>query len=460
MVSTKEHSVFSCGSCGHASPRWFGRCPSCGDWSSASAAAPKGALETLDVVALTDSLTGDEGRMPTDIGEVDRVLGGGLVRGEAILLAGEPGIGKSTLVLQMVASLVRAGRSCLVITGEESLAQVAGRAVRMGLDAAKLRASSSSSVEAIVQAATAEKPHVLIVDSIQAMQSAVRDGDAGSPSAVRDCATDLVRFAKTSGTAVVMTGHVTKEGVAAGPKALEHVVDAVLTIEGERTGPLRILRALKNRFGSCDETGVFLMSETGLREVSDPSALLLADRKPGVEGSVVFPTLEGNRALLVEIQALVAKTDFPQPRRVAIGVDTRRLAMHTGIVAKTCGLTHLHADVFVAAAGGIEVREPAADLAVCVAMASSLERFAIPSDLVAIGEVGLASEIRRVPGMERRLREAARLGFTRALAPRGVERIPEGIEVVTVEELRAALDYCRVAKAEPDGDVLVSGVVP
>jgi DNA repair protein RadA/Sms len=398
---------------------------------------PGGAGTSTAIVSLSGSQDEAHERWETGIAELDRVAGGGVVRGAAVLLAGEPGIGKSTLVLQLLDAAQRVGRSALLCTGEESLAQVALRASRLRLKRDALRACATTSVEAVVSAMRSEQPDVLVVDSIQTLGTADADGAAGSVVQVRECAAELVRSAKETGAVVVLVGHVTKEGTVAGPKTLEHMVDVVLTLEGDRSGLVRLLRASKNRFGPCDETGVFVMSGVGLEPVEDPSSMLLADRRPGIPGSVVFPSLDGTRPMLVEIQALITESNLPQPRRVPIGLDARRVMLVAGAATEHGDLKLAGKDVFVAAAGGITVREPAADLAIAMALRSASVATPIGSDLVAIGEVGLGGEVRRVPGIERRITEAARLGFTRVLAPRDASPRP-GIEVVNVVDLSEA----------------------
>jgi DNA repair protein RadA/Sms len=338
-----------------------------------------------------------------------------------------------------MASLQALGSTCLLVTGEESTAQVALRARRLGIDLDCVRTITTTSLQQAEAAARRENPTLVVVDSIQTLGDEELEQVPGSPLQTQSCAGALVRHAKQTGCVVVMVGHVTKEGTVAGPKLLEHVVDAVLGLEGERHGSLRVLRASKNRFGSCEETGVFVMGAQGLEPVADPSAMFLADRQPGATGSVVFCGLEGTRPLLVELQALVTRSQLAQPRRVAIGVDARRVAMSVGVMAERADMKLTGDDVFVAAAGGLAVREPAADLPLCVALYSAKTERPVPDDLVAVGEVGLAGEIRRVPGTERRLAEAARLGFKRALVPRGLTRAPDGIEVVVVNSLAHAL---------------------
>lgn len=375
------------------------------------------------------------------------MLGGGLVPGSVVLLSGDPGIGKSTLVLQMIDGLVQNGIAPLLVSGEESLDQVSLRAHRLGTDAAALRAAAATSLPAILDTARREGASVLVVDSVQTLHDPRHDSSPGSVVQVRECAAGLVRFAKATGTAVVLVGHVTKEGTVAGPRTLEHLVDAVLSLEGERTGTFRLLRALKNRFGSCDEAGVFTMAGEGLTGVEDPSSMFLADRLPGIAGSTVFPALEGARPVLIEIQALVAASNLAQPRRVAIGCDAKRLALLVGVISQR-GLCKIAADdIFVAAAGGLHVREPAADLALCLALLSSRSQQPIPYRTVAIGEVGLAGEIRRVPGIQRRIAEAERLGFTRAIVPRGSATKTKSISLTEVTDVSDALLMCDGAVA-------------
>ena len=432
---TLEHR---CTGCGHRSPRWFGRCPECNAWSSAESGGLSLAGDAALVTSLADRAAAPP-RLPTGMDEVDRVLGGGLVAGSVVLLAGEPGIGKSTLILQIIGGILARGERCLLATGEESLDQVALRAGRLGVPLDRVRAAATSSLQEIVSACSAETPDVLVVDSIQTVESDDVEQGAGSVVQVRESSAALVAFAKRTGTVVIMVGHVTKEGSVAGPKTLEHMVDVVIALDGDRSGTLRVLRASKNRFGSCDETGVFVMSGAGLEDVADPSAMLLEDRHAGVPGSVVFPGLEGSRPMLVEVQGLVTPTQLVQPRRVAIGLDARRLSLVLAVLSKS-EVSFGQRDVFAAAAGGLAIREPAADLAVCVAMESALTDRPIDPGLVAIGEIGLGGEVRRVPGVDRRIAEAERLGFTSALVPRGSGRISTRLRVHVVEDVGAAIE--------------------
>ena len=407
-------------------------------------ATASGGAEVLEVTSLAaPGATPD--RFSSGLSQVDRVLGGGVVPGGVVLLSGEPGIGKSTLVLQLIDGVLAQGRRSLLVTGEESVGQVSLRARRLGVPLDRFEVAVSSSLTAIVSASERMTPDLLVVDSIQTIQDPKLDQPAGSVTQVRECAAALVRHAKSSGTAVVLVGHVTKEGAVAGPKTLEHVVDAVVALEGERAGALRLLRASKNRFGSCEETGVFTMGQRGLEAVEDPSAMFLADRPSDVSGSVVFPGLEGTRPILVEIQALVSKSNLPQPRRVPLGVDARRLSLLIGVLHGRVQLVVDQHDVFVAAAGGLSVTEPGADLAVCLSLHSALRNVPIAGGVVAFGEVGLGGEVRRVPGGERRLAEAARLGFRTAVVPRGL-RMGSPIEVIEVADLSSALRAVDMAR--------------
>ncbi len=419
-----------CETCGHASGKWFGRCPSCGAWNSAAA----GTTPQLDIVPLSQSGSVAP-RLRSGIAEVDRVLGGGFVAGEVVLLAGEPGIGKSTLVLQLMHSFVTAGGSALLVTGEESLAQVSLRAQRLQLDAGALRAAASTSVQQIVESCRRQRPELLVVDSIQTLADDDVDQTAGSVTQVRSCAQKLIDVAKSSGAVVLLVGHVTKDGAVAGPKTLEHAVDAVATLEGERTGTIRLLRSVKNRFGSCDETGVFAMTGRGLEAVDDPSAMFLSDRRDGVGGSAVHCSMQGTRPMLTEVQALVVDSPLSIPRRVAIGVDARRLDLLIGVLSKHSDVRLEKRDVFVSAAGGLSVKEPAADLALCAALMSASDQRPLDPDVVVLGEVGLGGEVRRVPALSRRLAEIRRMGFGRAVVPRHDDRIDD-IDAVVVRDVR------------------------
>ena len=432
---------YGCSECGYSSIKWFGKCPECDGWSTAGAATASATGSAAHVTTLAD-VGADPPRAGTGIGELDRVLGGGLVRGSAVLLAGEPGIGKSTLVLQLLDGLGRAGVDVLLLSGEESTEQVASRAARLGCAGGSIRIAASTSLSTALATCAEIRPAVVVVDSVQTLVNEELDQGAGSVTQVRDCVTTLVRMAKDTATTVVLVGHVTKEGSVAGPKTLEHVVDVVLSLDGERSGSLRLLRATKNRFGATDETGVFVMSAKGLEPVADPSALLLEDRREGVPGSIVFPSIEGSRPVLVEVQALVAPGGAA--RRVAIGFDGRRLSVLTGVLSTRADLGLGDKDVFVAAAGGLTLREPAADLAVCLALLSAARDIPLDPGTVAIGEVGLGGEVRSVPSIERRLSEAARMGFTTALVPRRFEPgRSDRMRLANVPDILAAFDAAR-----------------
>ena len=386
---------------------------------------------------LRDVQSARTSRISSRIGELDFVLGGGIVPGSMILVGGEPGIGKSTLLLQVAASLTASGTSVLYVSGEESALQVKLRAERLG-EGDDVQILCETSLEAIIDAASASRPAITVVDSIQTVATEELEGAPGNVGQVRECAARLMRFAKSSGSAVIVVGHVTKGGGIAGPKTLEHIVDTVLYFEGEGTGDHRVLRATKNRFGSVDEIGVFRMTEAGLVGVDNPSALFLGDREQHPSGSAITALLEGTRPVLVEVQALAAKAGFGTPQRVSTGFDGRRLALLLAVLDKRTGLSFAQLDVFLNVVGGLRMQEPAGDLAVAVALASSVYDRPLAGDAVFVGEVGLGGEIRPVSQGERRLAEAAQLGFRTAyVAERGVpRRLPAGLRAVGVKGLR------------------------
>ena len=427
---------FVCQSCGAATSKWSGRCEACGEWNSIveeqpRAAAPGGlgkasggrarggGAKRLELV----SLAGAEApppRLVCRIAEFDRVVGGGLVPGSAVLVGGDPGVGKSTLLLQVVAALARAGQSALYVSGEEAIDQVRLRARRMGLAEAPVALAAATSVREILTALEGpQAPSVVVIDSIQTLWLDTLDSAPGTVSQVRGSAQELIRLAKSQGFALILVGHVTKEGVIAGPKVLEHMVDAVISFEGERGHPFRILRATKNRFGATDEIGVFEMGDGGLAEVANPSALFLAERQGEVAGSAVFAGLEGTRPVLVEIQALVAGAPAGSARRAVVGWDGGRLAMVLAVLEARCGLSLSGKDVYLNVAGGLRIGEPAADLAVAAALISAASGQPVPAGTVIFGEIGLGGEIRAVSRPEMRLKEAAKLGFGTALLPEG-----------------------------------------
>ena len=465
----KATSRFVCQACGETFLRWEGQCRVCGDWNSLVETVVRATPRTARVVArpggapsepiaLADIGERDVPRLPTRIGELDRVLGGGIVPGSLILIGGEPGIGKSTLLLQVASGLEA---PVLYATGEESAAQVRLRAGRLGaLDGGPGRSIAvlaEHDIGRIIEVARSARPVVLVIDSIQTATVDELDGAAGSVGQVRESALRLMEFAKGEGIAVVLVGHVTKDGSIAGPKTLEHLVDAVIAIEGERYAALRLVRASKNRFGSTDEVGVFEMGGSGLMEVSDPARAFLAEHAEPAPGSVVAPTLEGSRPLLVEVQALVAAASYGTPARKASGIDPNRLGLLVAVLGKRAGIGLSSHDVYANLAGGLTVVEPGMDLPVALALASSLRDRPIPPGTVVIGEVGLLGELRTVTGLERRLREAARLGFTGAIVPRagrgdGLPALP-GLEVREVSTLRDAVD----AALGPRSDAVATG---
>lgn len=383
-------------------------------------------------------------RQSTGIAEFDRVLGGGMVEGAVTLIGGDPGIGKSTLLLQALCHL-SVSKNVIYVSGEESAQQIALRAKRLALDASAVQLFAEIQLERILATLAAEKPEVAVIDSIQTVYSEALQSAPGSVAQVRECAAQLTRFAKQSGTAVVLVGHVTKEGALAGPRVLEHIVDTVLYFEGDSNSSFRLIRAFKNRFGAVNELGVFAMTEKGLREVSNPSALFLSHHGQEVAGSCVMVTQEGTRPLLVEIQALVDEAHAPNPRRLSVGLEQNRLAMLLAVLHRHAGIACFDLDVFVNAVGGVKITEPAADLAVLLAIVSSLKNKPLPGKLVVFGEIGLAGEIRPIQRGQERLKEAAKLGFTHAVIPKGnkPKHNIEGMEIVAVERLEEAVAYCR-----------------
>jgi DNA repair protein RadA/Sms len=375
--------------------------------------------------------------------ELSRVLGGGIVPGSGVLVSGDPGIGKSTLLLQLAAYMARTQGKTLYVSGEESARQIKLRAGRLGIADPNLYILAEIHLDRILHHATELQPKLIVVDSVQAIYSDASTSAAGSVSQVRECTSQMLRLAKSESIPVFLVGHVTKEGAIAGPRVLEHMVDTVLYLEGERFQTYRLLRSVKNRFGSTDEVGVFEMAEAGLREVTNPSEAFLAERLPNAAGSAIAVTLEGTRPLLVEVQALASTTSFAQPRRTANGVDFNRLLLLTAVLSKRVGIRLSDQDVFVNVVGGLRINEPAADLAVAVAIASSMKNLPVPADLAVVGEVGLSGELRSVSQLPRRLNEAAKLGFTRCLVPHSRRKhanAPEGIEVVGARTLRQALE--------------------
>lgn len=444
-MRTKQ--LFQCQACGGLAPKWSGQCPECGGWNSLietvaaerPAARPAGRICTLGSVDATPLE-----RIVCGIGELDRVLGGGAVPGSVVLIGGDPGIGKSTLLLQLMAALAQGGCQGLYVSGEESPEQVAMRGRRIGTASAEVRLLTETRIEAVLEAVRLEAPQVLVVDSIQTLQSEGLASAPGSVAQVRECVGQLVQYAKGSGSAVFLVGHVTKEGMLAGPRVVEHLVDTVLYFEGEEGSRYRMVRATKNRFGAVHELGIFAMTEQGLREVPNPSAILLQRHASEVPGSVVTVTRQGTRPLLVEVQALVDRSHAPAPRRVAVGLDGQRLALLLAVLHRHGGIVSYDQDVFVNAVGGVRITETGADLAVALAVLSSLRGRPLSRELVVFGEVGLSGEIRPVSHGVERLREAAKHGFKRAIVPkanlRGVD-LPH-LDRSGVERLAEALEAC------------------
>lgn len=451
---TKSKLIYACTHCGAQSPKWAGQCADCGAWNSLTeeifADADKNrnarfagyaASTNAKVIRLADVEVKHDVRFHTGLNELDRVLGGGLVSGSVVLIGGDPGIGKSTILLQALAQLSQQ-HSVLYVSGEESLQQISLRARRLELPADNLHLLAETQVEQILTIAQEQHPKVLVIDSVQTIFTELLQSAPGSVGQVRESAAQLVRYAKQTDTALFLVGHVTKEGTLAGPRVLEHMVDTVLYFEGERDSRLRVIRAVKNRFGAVNELGVFGMTDKGLREVSNPSAIFLSRYDQPVAGSVIMVTWEGSRPMLVEVQALVSESHAPNPRRITVGLDQNRLAMLLAVLQRHGGITTYDQDVFVNVVGGVRVLETGADLSLLCAVLSSLRNKPIPNDLIVFGEVGLAGEIRPVQSGQERLREAAKHGFKRAIVPHAnapkKSSIPD-LEIIAVQQLHEAL---------------------
>ena len=441
-------TVFVCQKCGRESLKWLGRCPACQEWNSysevvrSSARSPQSASSLNTPQELSSLAALNEERFPLPLPELGRVLGGGLVAGSLVLVAGEPGIGKSTLLLQLAGMMTGAEAKVLYVSGEETGQQIKLRARRLGIKGSGLYLLSETDLESITGQIDRLNPRLVIVDSIQSVFLSELDGVPGSITQVRDCTIRLMHQAKMSNRPIFIAGHVTKEGAIAGPRVLEHIVDVVLYLEGEPFSAYRLLRCVKNRFGSTNEVGVFEMKAAGLTVVENPSRVFLAQRWAEAVGSVVVPVLEGNRPLLVEVQALTNPTSFGLPRRTANGVDFGRLLMITAVLSRRVGLRLGNQDIIVNATGGLRVREPAADLGIALAVASSFRDVPVDSEIAVLGEVGLSGEVRAVSHLERRIAEAARMGFKRCLVPKtGMKNVhpPQGIELVPVASLREAI---------------------
>lgn len=451
----KQKTNYTCTECGGVSAKWAGQCPSCGQWNTLVETAVEsagnrfsgqyqGLAQTSPVLSLADIEAIDVPRFTTGIEEFDRVLGGGLVAGGVVLIGGDPGIGKSTLLLQALANMARIKKT-LYVSGEESGSQIALRAKRLAVDARELKLQAEIQLEKILNTLAEQKPEVAVIDSIQTIYSDALTSAPGSVAQVRECAAQLTRVAKQSGITIIMVGHVTKEGALAGPRVLEHIVDTVLYFEGDTHSSFRLVRAFKNRFGAVNELGVFAMTEKGLKGVSNPSALFLSQHDSQVPGSCVMVTQEGTRPLLVEIQALVDTSHVPNARRLSVGLEQNRLAMLLAVLHRHASIAAFDQDVFINAVGGVKISEPAADLAVLLAIHSSMRNKPLPRGLVVFGEVGLAGEIRPAPRGQERLREAAKLGFSLALIPKAnaPKQKIEGLTVIGVERIDEALSRLR-----------------
>jgi DNA repair protein RadA/Sms len=454
----KEKTVYTCSECGGTSPKWLGKCTACQAWNTLIESVAENAAPTKNrfasltaaapVQAPCDIEATDFDRTPTGQDELDRVLGGGIVEGGVVLIGGDPGIGKSTLLLQALDTLQRGGMNALYVTGEESGAQVALRSRRLGIVGSQVKVMAETQLEKILATLEAQAPNIAVIDSIQTVYSDQLTSAPGSVAQVRECAAHLTRYAKSSGTAIVLVGHVTKEGTLAGPRVLEHMVDTVLYFEGDTHSSFRLVRAIKNRFGAVNEIGVFAMTEKGLKGVSNPSAIFLSQHSEPVPGSCVMVTLEGTRPMLVEIQALV-DSGGPSPRRLSVGLDKDRLAMLLAVLHRHAGVACMDQDVFVNAVGGVRITEPAADLAVMLSITSSLRGKPLPKGFIAFGEVGLAGEVRPAPRGQERLKEAAKLGFSVAIVPKA--NAPkksqmkefEGLTIHAVERVEEAMNLVR-----------------
>ena len=454
----RDKTIYTCRECGGTSPKWLGKCPHCNAWNTLDETVPEPAAaagaagrntrfqalaRSQPVATLADIEAAEVARTPTGLEELDRVLGGGIVEGGVVLIGGDPGIGKSTLLLQAAEALSRQ-MGVLYVTGEESGAQVALRARRLGLEGLQLRLLAEIGLERILATLAAEQPAFCVIDSIQTLFSEQLSSAPGSVAQVRECAAQLTRVAKSSGCTIVLVGHVTKEGALAGPRVLEHIVDTVLYFEGDTHSSFRLVRAIKNRFGAVNEIGVFAMTDKGLKGVTNPSAIFLSTQGEPVPGACVLVTLEGTRPMLVEIQALV-DSGGPSPRRLSVGLDRDRLAMLLAVLHRHAGVSCADQVVFVNAVGGVRIGEPAADLAVLLAIQSSLRGRALPKGFIAFGEVGLAGEVRPAPRGQDRLREAAKLGFSVALVPRAnaPKKAIEGLTVHPVDRIEQAIEVLR-----------------
>ncbi|SEH61048.1 DNA repair protein RadA/Sms [Mycolicibacterium rutilum] len=450
---TKARSQYRCSECHHVTLKWVGRCPECGTWGTVdevpvlSAVAGSAARRTVapasPAVPISSIDPGRTRHFPTDVAELDRVLGGGLVPGSVTLLAGDPGVGKSTLLLEVAHRWACAGKRALYLSGEESAGQIRMRAERTGCTHDDVYLAAESDLSTALGHIEAVQPGLVVVDSVQTMSTTEADGVTGGVTQVRAVTTALTMAAKTSGVAMILVGHVTKDGAIAGPRSLEHLVDVVLHFEGDRTSSLRMVRGVKNRFGAADEVGCFLLHDNGIEGVADPSGLFRDQRPKPVAGTAITVTLDGKRPLIGEVQALIGAAANGTPRRAVSGIDSSRAAMITAVLDRHAGLAVASRDVYLSTVGGMRMTDPSTDLAVAVAIASSVMDLPVPAGTVAIGEVGLAGDLRRVTGMDRRLAEAARLGFTSAVIPPGVTSVPAGLRAFSADNIASALRLLR-----------------
>ncbi len=454
-MATKTKVRYVCTECGSVQMKWMGKCPDCDEWNtleetmiqpssgaSSNGTALMGAPQPLSLPSIPAE---PSRRLVLSNGELNRVLGGGIVPGAGILVGGDPGIGKSTLLLQMAADVAGQGGTVLYVSAEESAYQIGRRATRLGITDERLFVLADTILEQVLERIIQMRPALVIVDSVQAIHSSANTSAAGTVSQVRDCTAHLLRLIKQENIPLFLVGHVTKEGTIAGPRVLEHMVDTVLQLEGERFHAYRLLRSIKNRYGSTNEVGVFEMSEDGMTEVANPSELFLAERLPNASGSAIAVPMEGSRPLLVEVQALASATAFSQPRRTGNGVDFNRLLLVTAVLSKRVGLNLSTQDLFVNVIGGMKIGEPAADMAIAAAIASSYRNVPVAADMAILGELGLSGELRSVGHLPRRLQEAAKLGFKRAIVPRNAlrrkgDKLPDDIEVLGMRTLAEALD--------------------
>ena len=447
-MASKTKSVFVCTECGYISPKWAGKCTGCGEWNTmqeeiqtqdknAAKRASSALINAAIPQRLSEIKTESENRIKTGISELDRVLGGGIVQGSLVLISGEPGIGKSTILLQMC-DVICKNHNVLYVSGEESPKQLRMRAERLGVDSENLLVLAEIDISSIAERINQTKPDIVIIDSIQTMLRPDLTSSPGSVTQVKECTSELMRIAKSADIPIFVVGHVNKEGSIAGPKVMEHMVDAVLYFEGERSLDCRILRAVKNRFGSTNEIGVFEMTSKGLEEVTNPSSLFVQGRLENVSGIATVGIMEGSRPIIAEIQALVSQTHFPAPRRVSAGFDFNRLNLLIAVLEKRCGLFFGNSDTYLNIIGGLRIDEPAADMAVTMALASGLKDFIIPDDTILMGEVGLAGEVRSITSLEARIKEAEKLGYKRCIVPKRnkVSQLPTNMEIISVSTLR------------------------